>query len=153
MVFFLTILTNDNTNLSVTTVQGAVKPTTESEIVIGIDLSHGNAVNSSEITNLTSILNTTFSSQQVVFLKEKFTLENLADIDVLTILAPTTTFDPDLKEVEVVEEFIKTGKSMLIATGFRNQTREPLNDLLNPYGLNFNYSRSMDWEFHLMNPN
>ena len=63
MVFFLTILTTNNANLRVTTVQGTVKPTLESEIVIGIDLSHDNDVNSSEIANLTSILNTTFSSQ------------------------------------------------------------------------------------------
>lgn len=143
MVFFLTIFMTNNANLSVTTVQGTVKPTIESEIVIGIDLSHDNDVNSNEIANLTSILNTTFSSQQVVFLTEKFTPENLANIDVLTILAPITPFDLDLKEVEVVEEFIKTGKSILIATGFRNQTREPSNDLLNVFGLNFNYSRSI----------
>ncbi len=143
MVFFLTILMTNNANLTVTTVQGTVKPTAESEIVIGIDLSHDNDVNSSELTNLTSILNTTFSSQQIVLLNDKFTPENLANIDVLTILAPTTTFDLDLEELEVVEEFIETGKSMLIATGHRNQTRDPLNDLLSVYGLNFNYSRSI----------
>ncbi|UCG00541.1 MAG: hypothetical protein JSW11_13025 [Candidatus Heimdallarchaeota archaeon] len=142
VVFFLTLLTTNNANLHVKTVQGAVKPTLESEIVIGIDLSHNNDVNSTEIANLTSILNTTFT-QQIVFLNEKFTSESLSDIDVLTILAPTTPFDLDLEEAKVVEEFIKAGKSLLIASGFRNQTREPLNDLLNVYGLKFNFSRSI----------
>jgi hypothetical protein len=129
----------DNANLYIKTVQGTVKPTLESEIVIGIDLSHNNDVNSSEIANLTSILNATFP-QQVVFLNDKFTSENLANIDVLTIIAPTIAFDLDLNEIEVVEEFIKDGKAILAATGFRNQTIEPLNDLLNVFGLSFNFS-------------
>ena len=59
MVFFLTILTTNNANLNIASVQGTVKPTLESEIVIGIDLSHDNDINSSELVNLTSILNTT----------------------------------------------------------------------------------------------
>ncbi|MFX1514995.1 MAG: hypothetical protein ACFFC6_01710 [Promethearchaeota archaeon] len=143
MVFFLTILTTNNADFRVTTVQGAVKPTSESEIVIGIDLSHDNDINSSEIANLTSILEATFSSKQIVFLNEKFTSEDLADIDVLTILAPNTAFGLDPNEIEIVEEFIKKGKSILAATGFRNQTREPLNDLLNIYGLSFNYTKSI----------
>ncbi|MFX1505459.1 MAG: hypothetical protein ACFFDC_05020 [Promethearchaeota archaeon] len=143
MVFFLTILMTNNANLNIKTVQGTVKPSLESEIVIGIDLSHNNDVNSSEIINLTSILNTTFSPQQVVFLNDKFTSENLADIDVLTIIAPTIAFDLELNEIEVVEEFIKDGKSILVATGFRNQTSEPLNDLLTVFGLSFNFSKSI----------
>ena len=143
MVFFLTILMTDNANFNIKTVQGTIKPTLESEIVIGIDLSHSNDVNSSEIANLTSVLNTTFSPQQIVFLRNKFTSENLAGIDVLTIIAPTIAFDLDLNEIEVVEEFIKDGKSILAATGYRNQTREPLNDLLNVFGLTFNFSESI----------
>ena len=143
MVFFLTTLMTNNANLFIETVQGTVKPTPESEIVIGIDLAHNNALNSSQIENLTSILESTFSSEQVEFLDEKFTSENLVDIDVLTILAPTTAFDLDLKEIEVVEELIKNGKSILVATGYRNQTIDPLNDLLDLYGLSFNYSRSI----------
>lgn len=142
MVFFLTAVNTNNTNLKITIVQGTVEPTIESEIVIGIDLSHSNDINSSELTNLTLILNTTFSTQQVVFLTEKFTSENLDGIDVLTILAPTTAFELET-EMPAIEEFIKTGKSILIATGFRNQTREPSNDLLNDYGLKFNYLSSI----------
>jgi len=143
MVFFLIILMTNNANLNIKTVQGTVKPTPESEIVIGIDLAHENVLNSSQIANLTSILESTFSSEQVEFLNEKFTSENLADIDVLTILAPITAFDLEPNEIDVVEEFIKDGKSLLVATSYRNQTIEPLNDLLNVYGLSFNYSRSI----------
>jgi hypothetical protein len=143
MVFFLTIFMTNNANLNIKTVQGTVKPTLESEIVIGIDLSHGNDVNSSEIANLISILNTT---HQVVFLNDKFSSENLADIDVLTIITPTNAFDLDLKEIEVVEEFIKDGKSILVTTGFRNQTGEPSNELLGVFGLNFNFSKSITSE-------
>lgn len=142
MVFFLTIITTNNTNLNVDAVQGTVETTLLSEIVIGIDTYHDNDLNSSEISNLTSILNNTFSSQQVVYLTEKFTSENLAGIDVLIILAPTLPFDLETED-DAVEEFIKTGKSALVATGFRNQTREPLNDLLDVYGLRFNFSKSI----------
>lgn len=142
MVFFLNLLTINNSYLNPLIVQGTVKPTIESEIIIGIDLYHQSDINTSEITNLTSILNTTFSSQQVVYLKEKFTSENLAGIDVLTILAPTLRFDPET-EVVVIEEFIKKGNSLLIASGYRNQTREPSNDILNVFGLRFNYSSSI----------
>jgi len=142
IVFFLTILTTNNSYLNLIIVQGTVKPTIESEIIIGIDIYHQNDINTSEITNLTSILNTTFSSQQVVFLKEKFTSENLAGIDVLTILAPTLSFDPET-EIMVLEEFIKKGNSVLIASSYRNQTREPSNDVLNVFGLTFNYSSSI----------
>ncbi|UCG90568.1 MAG: hypothetical protein JSU57_02235 [Candidatus Heimdallarchaeota archaeon] len=142
MVFFLTILTPNSTYMNLIVVQGIVEPTIESEIIIGIDLYHQSDINISEITHLTSILNTTFSSQQVVFLEEKFTSENLADIDVLTILAPTLGFDPET-EIPVVEEFIKKGNSVLVASGYRNQTREPSNDFLNSFGLSFNYSSSI----------
>ncbi len=120
-----------------TVVLGTVEPTVESEIVIGIDLSHQNNMTSLELINLTSIINSTFSSQEVVFLTEELSSEDLAAIDVLTVLAPTIAFAEE--EVEDVEDFIKTGKSLLIATGFRNQTTEPLNDLLSIYGLSFNY--------------
>ncbi|MFX0013600.1 MAG: hypothetical protein ACFFB2_10650 [Promethearchaeota archaeon] len=139
IVFSLTILNNNNTYINISTVQGTVEPVLESEIVIGIDLSHNNAINSSDITKLTSILNTTFSSQEIVFLRDDLTFENLLGIDVLTILAPTEDFEPET-EVTAIEDFIKAGKSVLAATGFRNQTGDPLNDYLNIFGLKFNYT-------------
>ncbi|MFX0088093.1 MAG: hypothetical protein ACFFAU_20740 [Candidatus Hodarchaeota archaeon] len=122
-------------------VQGAIEPTIESEIVIGIDLGHDNAINSSHLTNLTSILNTTFSSQEVVFIEDDLSDTSLTGIDVLMTVAPTVGYSDT--EVEVVEEFIKLGNSVLIATGFRNQSEEPCNALMKPYGLSFNLTSSI----------
>ena len=122
--------------MKIEVVLGTVEPTIESEIVIGIDFSHQNNISSQDLVNLTSILNSTFSPQEVVFLTEEFSSEILAELDVLTILAPTIAYSEE--EITVVEDFIKTGKSLFIATGFRNQTTEPLNDLLSMYGLSFN---------------
>jgi hypothetical protein len=129
-------------------VQGTVESTSESEIVIGIDTYHDNDLNSSEISNITSQLNTTFGLQQIVYLTEKFSSENLAGIDVLVILAPTLPFDLETED-DAVEEFIKKGKSVFAATGFRNQIREPLNDLLDVFGLNFNFTKSITSETSL----
>ncbi len=141
LVFFLTSFNINSNNLKISAVQGIIEPSVESKIVIGIDLSHENDINSSDITNLTSILNVTFSADEVVFLKEELSSGYLEGIDVLTILAPTISFSEE--EINDVEEFIRIGKSVLIATGFRNQTEEPLNDLLTAYGLRFRFSSSI----------
>jgi hypothetical protein len=139
LVFFLSTTNINSSNLKIVTVLG-VEPVEESEIIIGIDLQHNNNLTSSELTNLTSILNSTFDSQGVVFLKDTFSPDTLSNIDVLIILAPN---DPYLDtETEAVEDFLKKGKSLLIASGFRNQTEDTSNDLLDPFGLRFNLSSS-----------
>ncbi|MFX0051066.1 MAG: hypothetical protein ACFFAJ_14815 [Candidatus Hodarchaeota archaeon] len=140
LVLFLSTTNINSNNLQIVTVLG-VEPVAESEIVIGIDLQHNNNLSSSELANLTSILNTTFSSQGVVFLKDSFSPDTLSNIDVLIVLAPD---DPYLDtETEAVEEFLKKGNSLLIASGFRNQTEDSSNNLLNPFGLSFNLSSSV----------
>jgi len=122
-------------------IQGAIEPTIESEIVIGIDQGHLNNLSSNEITNLTYILNTTFDSQGVIFLTDEFSPDTLSNIDVLIILAPTGAYSE--AEIEAVEDFLEDGKSLLIATGFRDQDEDVTNDILNPYGLRFNLSSSV----------
>ncbi len=136
-ILFLTFTNTNSSILKFTSVLGTVEPTDEFEIVIGIDVSHQNNITSQDLLNLTSIINSTFSPQEVVFLTEEFSSEDLAAIDVLTVLAPNIAYSEE--EIENVEDFIKTGKSLFIASGFRNQTTEPLNDLLSIYGLSFNY--------------
>ncbi len=145
-ILIITILFVTKFNINMNTmrlivVQGAIEPTVESEIVIGIDLGHDNAINSSHLTNLTHILDTTFSSDGVVFIEEDLSDASLAGIDVLLTVAPTVRYSDS--EVEVVEEFIKLGNSVLIATGFRNQSEEPCNALMEPYGLSFNLTSSI----------
>ncbi len=140
-ILFVTIFNINMNTMRLIVVQGAIEPTVESEIVIGIDLGHDNAINSSHLTNLTHILDTTFSSDGVVFIEEDLSDASLAGIDVLLTVAPTVRYSDS--EVEVVEEFIKLGNSVLIATGFRNQSEEPCNALMEPYGLSFNLTSSI----------
>jgi hypothetical protein len=140
-LLFVNVFSFDMNTMRILVVQGTIEPTVESEIVIGIDLGHENAINSSHLTNLTSILNTTFSSQEVVFIEEDLSSTSLTGINVLMTIAPTDEYSDS--EVEVVEEFIKKGNSVLIATGFRNQSEEPCNNLMNPYGLSFNLTSSI----------
>ena len=106
--FFIAIIINSN-NLHTIIVQGTVEPTIESEIVIGIDMGHQNNLTTNQLTNLTSILNTTFSSDGIIFLKEEFNLEALSEIDVLIILAPTLISDDD---VDVVESYLQNGHAV-----------------------------------------
>ncbi|UCE13666.1 MAG: hypothetical protein JSV04_00490 [Candidatus Heimdallarchaeota archaeon] len=141
IVFFLATFNSNTNNLKLKIVQGTIEPTNESEIVVGLDLGHQNALNSSDLTNLTSILNSTFASEGVSLLRDPFLYADIETLDVLIILAPTLSFST--QEIEDVENFIKSGKSVLIATGYRNQTDDPVNDLLNPYGLKFNFLRSI----------
>ncbi len=141
VVFVLTAINVDNRSLSIEMVQGAVDPIIESEIVIGFDLGHNNNITSKELTNLTSILNSTFSPGGVILLRDELTSDLLGGLDVLVILAPTSSYTEN--EIEIVEEYIKRGKSLLTATGFRNQTNEPLNILMNQFGINFNLSSSV----------
>ncbi len=141
LVFFLTAINIDNRSFTVNSVKAVVNPTNETEIVIGIDLGHNNNITSKELTNLTTILNSTFSSGGVVFIRNELTSVQLREIDVLAILSPKSVYTED--EVEVIEEYIKTGKSILTATGFRNQTNEPLNNLMSQFGLHFNLSSSI----------
>ncbi|MFX0184510.1 MAG: hypothetical protein ACFE95_15620 [Candidatus Hodarchaeota archaeon] len=141
LVFFLSTTNINDNSLEMNTVQGVIEPTIESEIVIGIDQGHLNNLSSNEITNLTSILNATFDSQGVVFLTDEFSPDTLSNIDVLIILAPTEAYSE--AEIEAVEDFLEDGKSLLIATGFRDQNTDATNDILNPYGLSFNLSSSI----------
>ncbi len=138
LFFFITLIINNN-NLNMIKVQGLVEPTVESEIIIGIDIGHQNNLTKNHLTNLTSILNKTFSFNGITYLKE-FNLETLSEIDVLIILAPTIISTDD---VEVVESYLHNGKSLFVGTGFRNQSVEPSNSFLRPYGLNFNLSSSI----------
>lgn len=120
-------------------VQGTVEPTIESEIVVGIDMGHQNALNYTELTNMSSIINSTLGGEQIPILEEDFLYEEIAGIDVLIILAPIESYSS--QEIEDFDKFIKLGKSVLIATGYRGQTNDPVNDLLDPYGLKLNFSR------------
>lgn len=122
-------------------VKGAVAPTLESDIVIGIDMAHNNNISVNQLTNLTALLNTTFSSTQVVFLNNDATSEALSGINVLVVLAPSIEYTET--EIEDIEKFIKNGNSMLVATGYMNQTTEYSNDILSAFGLFFNLSSSI----------
>ena len=128
-------------NINPMVVQGVVTPTLESDIVIGIDMAHDNNISVDQVVNLTSILNSTFSSAQVVFLNENLNTEQLTSINVLIVLAPTTAYSES--EIEDIEEYIKKGNSLLIATRYMNQTNEHSNDLVDVFGLSFNLSSSI----------
>ena len=141
IILIITIFNSDMSNIGLITVQGAIEPSLESEIVIGIDLGHDSTVNSTDIVNFTSILDSTFDSEGVKLITTELSSEILADIDVLMILAPTIAYSES--ELEAVEQFIKEGNSILIATGFRNQSNEPCNDIMNPFGLKFDLTSSI----------
>ncbi len=141
LIIFLNILSSNTVNLSILQAQGAFTPTREVDIVIGIDIGHLNNFTTKQITNLTNILNSTFSTQKIVFIKGELTENTLRNLDVVIILAPTKKYTE--AEINNVEEYIKNGNSLLVASGFRNQTTEPINDLLEPFGLVFNLSSSL----------
>ncbi|MHA2031750.1 MAG: hypothetical protein ACW99Q_20420 [Candidatus Kariarchaeaceae archaeon] len=141
LVVFLTIFAIQDENGNLMVVQGTVTPTLESDIVIGIDMAHGNNISVNQITNLTALLNSTFSSTQIVFLTENLNTGELEFLNVLIVLAPTVAYSES--EIEDVEEFIRTGNSLLIATDYMNQTTEHSNDLINVFGLSFNLSSSI----------
>ena len=141
LVVFLMMITIQDENINPMVVQGVVTPTLESDIVIGIDMAHNNNISVDQVVNLTSILNSTFSSTQVVFLNENLNTEQLTSINVLIVLAPTTAYSES--EIEDIEEYIKKGNSLLIATRYMNQTNEHSNDLVDIFGLSFNLSSSI----------
>ncbi|MCK4849188.1 MAG: hypothetical protein KAT16_09195, partial [Candidatus Heimdallarchaeota archaeon] len=68
LIVFLAMNLIGTNNSGIMMIQGAVAPTLESDIVIGIDMVHNNNISANQLTNLTALLNTTFSSTQVVFL-------------------------------------------------------------------------------------
>ncbi|MHA1214295.1 MAG: DUF4350 domain-containing protein [Candidatus Hodarchaeales archaeon] len=141
ITIFLVSVNSNPSNIRIVLVNGVVDPTTETEIVIGIDIGHNNNITASQLTNLTKILNETFSTEHVKLFDDEFKSFELSDIDVLLILAPTSSYTDD--EVELLNDFIKKGNSLFLASGFRNQTNEPINDISNLFGLNFNLSSSL----------
>ncbi|MHA1512740.1 MAG: hypothetical protein ACTSRJ_01590, partial [Candidatus Hodarchaeales archaeon] len=151
LVVFLTMNSLNTNNSGIIMIQGAVAPTLESDIVIGIDMAHNNNISVSQLTNLTTLLNTTFSSTQVVFLKNNINSGELSRIDVLVVFAPTIEFTET--EIEDVENFIKNGNSMMVATGYMNQSTEYSNDILSVFGLSFNMSSSVIPEIVTNNKN
>jgi hypothetical protein len=121
---------------------GAVSPTLESDIAIGIDMGHNNNISESQLSNLTALLNGIFSpTEDVKFFSDNINEDALRTVDVLLVLAPTTSFTDS--EIQDVEDFIKDGKSMLVATGYMNQTTENSNEILERFGLSFNLSSSI----------
>jgi hypothetical protein len=121
---------------------GAVSPTLESDIAIGIDMGHNNNISESQLSNLTALLNGIFSpTEDVKFFTDNINEDALRTVDVLLVLAPTTSFTDS--EIQDVEDFIKDGKSMLVATGYMNQTTENSNEILERFGLSFNLSSSI----------
>ncbi len=144
-VFFITAINTDMNIIKFVAVQGTIEPTNESQIVIGIDLGHENDINSSELINLTNIFDTTFSSLKVVRVEVEFSSTSLFGIDVLSIIAPTIEYSES--EIDALEEFIKKGNSLLISTGYRNQTLEPTNGLMYRFGMNFSLESSIIPEY------
>lgn len=141
-VIFLTTVTIEDNNSASMIVMGAGAPILESDIVIGIDMAHNNNISESQLSNLTTLLNGIFSpTQDVQFLSENVNEEALTSIDVLLVLAPTSSYTDS--EIQDVEEFIKDGNSMLVATGYMNQTTVESNDILDRFGLSFNLSSSL----------
>ena len=132
-------------------VQGSVAPTQESDIVIGIDMAHNNNISATQLTNLTTLLNDTFSPFQITFLTSSVNSIELSNINVLIVLSPTSSYSDS--EIEDVENFIKTGNSLLVASGYKNQTTEYSNDILNPFGVSFNLSSSIIPEYVRTNHN
>lgn len=124
----------NNENFQITTISGAIDPTTLSEIIIGIDLAHNNNFTREEIVNLTSNIETTFSSQNIIFLENEFDLNSLRDIDVLMLMSPTSVYTED--EIEVVKEYISLGNSLLLANDNLNQSL-PINEISSQFGLTF----------------
>ena len=141
LIVFLAMNLIGTNNSGIMMIQGAVAPTLESDIVIGIDMVHNNNISANQLTNLTALLNTTFSSTQVVFLTNYINSWELARIDVLVVLAPTIEYTET--ETEDIENFIKNGNSMLVATGYMNQSTEYSNDILSVFGLSFDMSSSV----------
>ncbi|MHA2305230.1 MAG: hypothetical protein ACXACU_07525 [Candidatus Hodarchaeales archaeon] len=148
-VFFITAFNTDMNIIRLEAVQGTIEPTNESEIVIGIDFSHENDINSSDLINLTNIIDTTFSSLKVVRVEDEFSSSSLFGIDVLSIIAPNVEYSES--EIDAVEEFIRKGNSLLISTGYRNQTLEPTNSLIYRFGLNFSLESAIIPEYVLEN--
>ena len=141
VIFLTAFAIEDNQPVSMI-VTGAVTPTLESDIVIGIDVAHNNNISESQLSNLTTLLNGIFSpAEDVKFLSDNVNIDVLSTIDVLLILAPTTSYSDS--EIQDVEEFIKDGNSMLVATGYMNQTTENSNDILDRFGFSFNLSSSL----------
>jgi hypothetical protein len=108
-------------------------------MIIGLDLAHQNNLSSTELTNLSSILNSEFGS--VIPYNTEFTQDNLASLDVLVIIAPTVALTN--AELNLMEEFLKQGKSLLVASSYRNQTTDSANEILQPFGLSFNLTSSL----------
>jgi hypothetical protein len=127
--------------MHVVIVHGSISPTHESDIVIGIDMAHNNNITTAQLTNLTALLNSTFGTSDVVFLRQSVNTIELSDINVLVILAPTSSYSES--EIEDVEDFIKTGNSLLVATGYINQLTEHSNSLLNIFGISFSLESSI----------
>jgi hypothetical protein len=140
MVFFLLTINTNNNKLSVLVAQGVIDPPLESEIVIGIDLGHENILSISNISHLEAVINDTFVAEGLQIIEDELTSTELSDLDVLIILAPTSSYSDS--EVDVVETFVKNGKSLFIAVGYRNQTTETSNDLLEPFGIKFEVNQS-----------
>ncbi len=141
VIFLTAVAINDNHSASMI-VKGAVSPTLESDIVIGIDMVHDNNISESQLSNLTTLLNQIFSpDEDVKFLSDNLNEDTLGSIDVLLVLAPTTSYTDS--EVQNIEEFVKDGNSMLVAAGYMNQTTENANEILDVFGLSFNLSSSL----------
>ncbi|MHA1993786.1 MAG: hypothetical protein ACW97Z_04540 [Candidatus Hodarchaeales archaeon] len=141
VIFLTAIAIEDNNSPSMIAV-GAVSPTLESDIAIGIDMGHNNNISESQLSNLTALLNGIFSpTEDVKFFTDNINEDALRTVDVLLVLAPTTSFTDS--EIQDVEDFIKDGKSMLVATGYMNQTTENSNEILERFGLSFNLSSSI----------
>ncbi|MHA1977273.1 MAG: hypothetical protein ACW98I_10260 [Candidatus Hodarchaeales archaeon] len=141
VIFLTAVAIEDNRPVSMI-VTGAVTPTLESDIVIGIDMAHNNNISESQLSNLTTLLNGIFSpAEDVKFLSDNVNTEALLTIDVLLVLAPITSYSDS--EIRDVETFIKDGNSMLVAAGYMNQTTEDANSILDPFGLSFNLSSSL----------
>ncbi|MFW9855872.1 MAG: hypothetical protein ACFFFG_12485 [Candidatus Thorarchaeota archaeon] len=137
MVLVLTTMTKDIQKTI--TVQGVIKPVQESELIIGLDLAHQNNLSSTELLNLTNVLNKEFGS--VIPYSTAFTSANLEDPDVMVIIAPTVALTTS--ELSLMEDFVKQGRSILVASGYRNQTGDPANEILRPFGLSFNLTSTL----------
>ena len=118
---------------------GERKPQRTEDVVIAIDLVHDNRVNETELNNTLSQLETIYSNTSIKLIKDKSRIESsdLSDVDLLIIIGANKTFS--LAERETIKDAIsKKGMSLLIAEGFANQTESFSNELLLPYGVEFN---------------
>ena len=76
-VIFITAVAIKDRNSSSTIVTGAVAPTLESEIVIGIDMAHNNNISENQLSNLTTLLDDMFSpGEDVKILDEEETFDD-----------------------------------------------------------------------------